>query len=280
MRRPIYLWVFVGLLVSGARAWAEESQEQAVTALKRDGVEIDVDEADPARPVVRVVFGSEAAATDTDLAHLKAFRQLQSLVVLSSKVTDAGLLHVKGLVHLNSIYFGLCDITDKGLEPLKGLTNLEEVTFRNTKVTEAGTLEFQMSLPKVAARLQEQALLAFKKKRAKIEMDEKNQVIGIFFGCFSECATDADLARLRYFPHLQKLDIGPDLTDDGMVQLKGLADLRQISIWGAPITDKGLEPLKGLTKLERVSFFNTTVTKEDIADLQKALPKAKVVKPR
>jgi hypothetical protein len=59
-----------------------------------------------------------------------------------------------------------------------------------------------------------------------------------------------------------------------------LADLRQISIWGAPITDKGLEPLKGLTKLERVSFFNTEVTREGIADLQKALPRAKVIRPR
>lgn len=68
-------------------------------------------------------------------------------------------------------------------------------------------------------------------------------------------ATDADLARLKSFPKLRKLDLS-----------------------GTQITDAGLGHLKKLSQLETLILTGTRVTQAGIADLQAGLPRVKIVR--
>jgi hypothetical protein len=68
-------------------------------------------------------------------------------------------------------------------------------------------------------------------------------------------ATDADLARLKSFPKLRTLDLS-----------------------ATPITDAGLVHLKQLNQLQTVILTGTRVTDAGVADLQTALPRAKIIR--
>jgi hypothetical protein len=258
MRRAVYLAALVWLVVGGARGWADEveSREKALAAIQREGVEIERDESAPGKPVVRIVFGSEAEATDADLARLKSIPELRSLAIVSRGVTDAGLVHLKGLTKLRSVYFGLCAITDQGLEPLQQLTGLEEVTLLNTKVTEAGRGALEKALPKLSSRLEQEALAYFSKKGIRVEINESNpahRTARLLYGCRAELFTDRDVAALKHLPPMDFLCLYGDISDAGLCQLKGLTSLKSI-----------------------VLKSNSTATEAGIQDLQKALPKLKI----
>jgi Leucine-rich repeat (LRR) protein len=258
MRRAVYLAALVWLVVGSARGWTDEveSREKALAAIQREGVEIERAETAPGNPVVSIVFGSAAEATDADLAHLKSFPELQNLAIVSRGVTDAGLVHLQGLTKLRSLYFGLCAITDKGLEPLKKLTRLEEVTLRNTKVTEAGNRALEKALPRLCARLEQEALALLRKKNIQIEIDESQsgqRTAKLLFSCHAKEFTDRDLAYLKYLPPMEYLFLYGNITDAGLRELKELTNLKSL-----------------------VLKSNGTTTDAGIQDLQKALPKLKI----
>jgi hypothetical protein len=68
-------------------------------------------------------------------------------------------------------------------------------------------------------------------------------------------ATDRDLAILKSFPKLRRLDLSATL-----------------------ITDAGLTHLKGLKQLETLTLTGTRVTNLGIADIQAALPRVRIVR--
>ena len=81
--------------------------------------------------------------------------------------------------------------------------------------------------------------------------------------------------------NLQTLNLNfcRQITDAGLVHLKGLTNLEQLDLVDTQVTDAGLVHLKGLTKLRTLFLDSTQVTDAGIADLQKALPKCKIWKP-
>jgi hypothetical protein len=263
MQRAILSYLIAQLLFGGAYNWAAEpaeTEEQARKALTRAGVEIVVNQQDPARPVIHVVFGSESKATDADLAHLRTFRSLTRLVVVSNEVTDAGLLHLKDLTGLKSVYLGvysgLCPITDKGLEPLRSLTNLEELTLRNTHMTGAAIWQLEQKLPKVLARQREETLARLKSKRMNVELDTGcGKIIGTSMSCHSDPFTDLDLPCLRYLPSLEKLSLGSDITNAGLPHLKWLTNLRTLEICSDRVTDAGIRELQKALPRTKINYM-------------------------
>ena len=91
------------------------------------------------------------------------------------------------------------------------------------------------------------AVWAFKNLGATIEYSEQDKVSSIF---------------------------GGDLTDAGLVHLKGLTNLEALFLSGCEkITDAGLVHLKDLTNLEVLGLAaNENITDSSVAELQKALP--------
>jgi len=69
--------------------------------------------------------------------------------------------------------------------------------------------------------------------------------------------TDADLAYLKWLPHLQTLTFGlgsDNVTDDSLKHLRELTNLEQLSLFNTRVTGTGFEHLKGLTKLRELCF--------------------------
>jgi hypothetical protein len=150
-------------------------QKQALAALEMQGATVIRDEADPARPVVSVVFNSQKPATgeqikllaafpklttvalggsdklsDKDLAALAGLKGLETLSLTAAKgVTDDSLKHLAGLKKLKRLDLSLTDVGDAGLKHLAGLKSLESATVTLTKVTDAGAKDLQKALPKV-----------------------------------------------------------------------------------------------------------------------------------
>ena len=66
--------------------------------------------------------------------------------------------------------------------------------------------------------------------------------------------------------------VDTEITDAGLVHLKGLTRLQTLDLLSTQITDAGLVHLKGLTNLRSLWLDGTKITDAGIADLKKALP--------
>ena len=70
------------------------------------------------------------------------------------------------------------------------------------------------------------------------------------------------------------------VTDAGLVHLKGLTKLRELYLDETKVTDAGLEHLAGLTNLQKgLNLTLTQITDAGVAELQKALPNCDISKP-
>ena len=67
------------------------------------------------------------------------------------------------------------------------------------------------------------------------------------------------------------------ITDAGLIHLKGMTKLVNLHLDGTSITDAGLVHLKELTNLKALYISETQVTDVGIAELQKALPNCTII---
>ena len=69
-----------------------------------------------------------------------------------------------------------------------------------------------------------------------------------------------------------------EITDAGLVHLKGLTKLELLNLNRSEITDAGLSHLKKLTNLQTLFLKDTKVTDAGIPELQEALPNCETTK--
>lgn len=150
----------------------------------------------------------------------------------------------------------------------------------------------------------EPAIAEIIKLGGKVEVDSKSPdrpVVGV--NLKHTKAIDASLEHLKGLTRLEQLSLkDTQVTDDGMVYIKGLTNievlelgrtkvtdkslehlkgftrLKTLDLAGTEVTNKGLEHLKGLSQLQTLDLTGTKVTNAGIDDLQKALPKVKIVR--
>jgi len=186
--------------------------------------------------------------TDEGLGYLKEMTNLKRLTLSETKVTSSGLKsleHMKQLVKLNLNYL---QINDVGLGYLEGLTDLNELRASNTGVSDSGL------------------------KHLRGMKDLNNLALG------GTGITGSGLEQLNGLKNLDFLDFTHcKITDSGLEHLKGLKNLTYLGLDSTSITDVGLQHLTGLSKLTTLRTSGTKVTPQGIADLQKALPKCKIV---
>ena len=90
--------------------------------------------------------------------------------------------------------------------------------------------------------------------------------------------TDAGLVHLKGLTSLRSLSLRyTQITDAGLQHLKELTNLSDMYLQNTQITDAGLEYLKGLTRLKRLYLEGTQITDDGVKKLQEALPKLKII---
>jgi Leucine-rich repeat (LRR) protein len=184
MRFPLLLTLGL-LLAAGSRPWAQDKtddQERAITYIKdRDG-NVEIDEKIPGKPVVKVTL-QFTNVTGVGLSLLKGLTQVRYLDLSSSKVTDSGLAYLKGMTKLNHLDLNDTRITDLGLKHLKGLTEMETLKLAGTQISDLGLQELK-NLRKVKT------------------LDLSGTQI-----------SDDGLVHLVELAHLEKLHVGPNISD-------------------------------------------------------------------
>ena len=66
------------------------------------------------------------------------------------------------------------------------------------------------------------------------------------------------------------------MTDAGLANLKPLANLTYLNLYGTAVTDAGLEHLKGLRYLRSLYVWQSKVTDAGVKGLKAALPNVEV----
>ncbi len=90
--------------------------------------------------------------------------------------------------------------------------------------------------------------------------------------------TDAGLQQLQSLTNLKELGLyRTRVTDVGLTYLKGLTNLQSLTLGGSQITDRGLMQLKSLRNLRHLLLSGTSVTTAGVEELQKALPKTRII---
>lgn len=247
--------------------------------------------------------------SDSDIVELARIPDLHLLDLSLTRITDHGLRQLRtapSITDLNLYYAEL--ITDEGLTAVRGWKRLKRLNLRGTKLTDK-TLEMLATTPLLEsldvgfAEITDVGLdhLALLPKLRELTIGGNK-------------LTDDGIQLLRQLPQLTYLDLGGSqrtdsglwsitLTDTGLESVATLVELRELRLSGTSISAIGLERLKTLAKLERLqlqgckrvadaaipilSTFkqlrvldlkDTTVTAEGVAQLQKALPQAQILR--
>ena len=108
---------------------------------------------------------------------------------------------------------------------------------------------------------------------------ERVTVLGFSFAGITNEGLKEVVAKLPKLPKLS-LHACKQITDAGLKEVAKLQNLTWLSLNGTQITDAGLKEVAKMKQLKELDLKNTkTITKEGVAELQKALPKCKILWP-
>ena len=201
-----------------------------------------------------------ANLTDAGLVHLKGLTRLKHLHLSGPQITDAGLEHVKGLTGLTTLVLSGTQITGSGLVHLKGLTNLTSLVLSGTQFYDAEfeslkawtgrevkTAKPTPETPNTSPLSQKDAVGAIEFLGGSVQFDATSgDVIQVRLSGRRRIS-DGHLRYVKDLTTLTTLTLAANLTDAGLVHLKGLTRLKHLHLSGPQITDAGLEHVKGLT---------------------------------
>jgi hypothetical protein len=89
--------------------------------------------------------------------------------------------------------------------------------------------------------------------------DRFGRVQSVYLG--NTQVTNAGLVQIKGWTDIQEVSLKhTKVSDDGLVHLRGLVNLRELNIRDTQVTDAGLEHLKGLTKLDDLNLSHTQIT--------------------
>ena len=222
--------------------------ERAIAFVESLGGKVVRDDNSPDKPVTRIDL-SNTKVTDAGLKELAPLTNLELLDLNGTQVTDAGLKELAHFKNLRILNLWRTQVTDAGLKKLAPLTNLELLDLNGTQVTDAGLKE----------------LAHFKNLR--------------ILHLWRTQVTDAGLTNLAPLTNLYVLDLNStQVTDAGLKNLAPLTNLGVLSLPETKVTNAGLKELASHTNLSVLDLRGTLVTDAGVKELQKALPKCKIVK--
>jgi hypothetical protein len=218
----------------------------------------------------------EADGDDATLCALAALPALKSLRVRATKLTDRGMEALRPLSKLTRLEIvGAGLLTSEGLRPVGELKSLValRITFcpgigdAGVRIVSGlgGLEDLDLFVP---GRITDEGLAAVAKLPGlkRLRLEELKEV------------TVAGWSALARTPTLRDLTIyWCPLGDAGLAELARLKDLEILAVYQGrkeegPITDEGVLKLQGLTNLRRLFLNGTQVTLEGMKALQARLP--------
>jgi RNA polymerase sigma factor (sigma-70 family) len=231
--------------------------------------------------------------TDEGLKELKELKSLASLTLHHTQVTDLGMKELKELPGLTRLFLNDTRVTDEGLKELKNLKNLSQLYIMDTQVTDKGLAELKdlsnlTTLALGRLKVTDAGINKLKNlKKLKVLDLSETEVTGVGLHEFEELAdlylgstkvTDDGLKQLKGLRKLTTLRLGEtQVTDKGLKELKDLKDLNWLFLSGTHVTDEGLKELKDFKKLTMLQL-PTDITEAAFMDLEKTLPKCKIMR--
>ncbi len=160
--------------------------------------------------VTRMAFFRQEAVTDTDMAVLDAFPDLEDFHLSKAPVTDAGISHLRGMTKLQRVAISEVPITDASVAMLARLPKLTDIMLNHTRIGDA-SLAYLGSMPQLR-------LLDLQWTRV----------------------TDAGLVHLAVLKRIEWLQFDcTEISDAGLDHLRGLKSLKYLSIAATRITPEG-----------------------------------------
>jgi len=234
--------------------------------------------------------------TDAGLKTLAKLRLLEELDLSDSSIDSAGLDAIAKLKHLRHLYLGSTKIDNAALVKLKELKKLETLWIAHTMVTGSGLAPLKelprlrwLDLSGTALMYAEQSeseppqfladtvgdmlgkqspgipaqtgvITALQTTDAGVRLLgslHQLQVLDVSATNFN----DAAMRHLGSLRQIQRLNLGSNsgISDAGLVWLKDLCQLQQLSLMGAQISGSGLVHLRALRQLTSLNLFRTNV---------------------
>lgn len=203
--------------------------------------------------------------TTADEAHLAKLANIQSLTNLNlggKHLTDAVVEKLAHLPHLKTLWLQNAPVSDTGLFALAAHTDLEGVLLGNLNITSRGVMA--LSTMKSLSYL---TIIPSRGDNHRISLAGIEQFSALKWLVVHQGVTDDDMKSIGKIRQLERLDIGGDITNDGLAHISGLPNLWQLSLHGSKLTDDGLKHLTTLPKLSLLSIGGD-ITDEGVAHLK------------
>jgi hypothetical protein len=127
----------------------------------------------------------------------------------------------------------------------------------------------------------QEAIVELKKVGAFLTHDETLPDRPVIEVRLDRGSKDGDLAWLKAFPQLKKLELNGSSVDNlGLLHLKSLKNLEYLDCSGTNVTGGELDDITGLTNLKELHLNNLTLLREEYLEPLKKLPNLQVLSVR
>jgi hypothetical protein len=216
--------------------------------------------------VVEVVV-TDGANVDEIAAHVSNLSDLEKLTFFGTGLTDSALCCLAGLVRLTEFWIDGSGFTSIGLAQLERLSKLEDLYIGDARGLDLAAFACLARLPNLrkltlrGGSVSDADLtpLAALVNLEELSLSDCDEVHGTF------CKDLTDLL------HLKILDLGEQVTDEGLASIATLSDLLELFITG-PFTDAGLAQLIALKNVATLAVDSDYVSAEGISVITQ-LPK-------
>jgi hypothetical protein len=204
---------------------------------------------------------------DEWLREIRELSKLRRLYLHKTSVTDAGLTHVNEIASLEVVSLCFCDlVTDDGVAELADLVNLQSLSLDFCSVISDESLSHLHSLDSLASL----SIADTNVTDDGLRMLEGTTIQTLYAG--GTKVTDDGLVHLRKLIQLRHLHLdNTGVTDAGLKDLGALIYLRGLDLNGNHITDDGLKSLQMMSSLRSLNVVSTEVTSEGIDRLRRNL---------
>ena len=204
--------------------------------------------------------------TDAGLAALAGLRNLKRLELSFTAVTDDGIGSVAALTSLRVLGLGECQVGDEGLAKLKSLCHLEQIHLGG-HVTDQG-LKHIADFPNLTSVAGLKSHHLTETGISHLQQLKKCTSMNVV------AATDEDLIRLKSLTNLKTVAFNLNqFTVSGLETLQAFPQLDFVSLNGcANIDDSHLVALSKLKTLRQLFVEGTSVTPEGIAKFRELRP--------